>query len=807
MAHSSLYPFLLFTILVVFPLSPLAQNTGNITVGTSLTATENSNPWRSPSGDFAFGFQQLQGNRDVFVLSIWFDKIPDKTIVWYERGSYPVPRGSTIQLDARDGLVLRDPQGRLLYNTDGLADQVAYGFLNDTGNFVLLRSDSSFLWESFRNPADTILPTQTIEINDTLISRKSATNFSQGRFFARMNSDGNFVFNTKSVLSNLDFDDEYYSSLTNSDQNVSNSGFRVVFSERASISIVGRNGQQLITLSRRSIPPPSDNYYRATLDFDGVFTQYYHPRNFGSNPQWSAARSWPENICFNIDGDKGSGACGYNNVCRLENQRPVCQCPRGFSLADPNNAYGDCKPNFVQNCIQGSAEDEYELLEISDTDWPKNDYQLIRPSREEECRGACLNDCFCAAAIYRDNSCWKKKLPLSNGRVDTTLNAKAFLKFRKRDIRLANPNLPTDPDKPKRDRQTLIVVVSVLLGSSVFINLLLISAACLVLFLIYNKKLPALNLVRDTSGSNLRCFSYKELVQATNGFKEEVGRGAFGIVYKGVMPNGSKSIVAVKKLDRVAQDSEKEFRTEVNVIGQTHHKNLVRLLGFCDEGPHRLLVYEYMSNGTLAGFLFGDLKPSWSQRTQIAFGVARGLTYLHEECSTQIIHCDIKPQNILLDEYYTARIADFGLAKLLMMNQSRTLTNIRGTKGYVAPEWFRNTHITVKVDVYSFGVVLLEIISCRKSIMDLEFGDGENPILTDWAWDCFLDGSLDALVENDVEALSDRKMLERFVMVGLWCIQEDASLRPTMRKACQMLEGIIEVAVPPCPNPFTSSAA
>ena len=147
--------------------------------------------------------------------------------------------------------------------------------------------------------------------------------------------------------------------------------------------------------------------------------------------------------------------------------------------------------------------------------------------------------------------------------------------------------------------------------------------------------------------------------------------------------------VAVKKLCRFAQDSEKEFKAELNIIGKTHHKNLVRLIGFCDEGQQRLLVYEFLSNGTLAGFLFGDLKPNWKQRIQIAFGIAKGLLYLHEECSTQIIHCDIKPQNILLDKYYNARISDFGLAKLLMMDQSHTLTNIRGTRGYVAPEQWR----------------------------------------------------------------------------------------------------------------------
>ena len=116
----------------------------------------------------------------------------------------------------------------------------------------------------------------------------------------------------------------------------------------------------------------------------------------------------------------------------------------------------------------------------------------------------------------------------------------------------------------------------------------------------------------------------------------------------------SNVLVAVKKLKSSFQDGEKEFKTGVTVIGQTHHKNLVRLLGFCDEGKQRLLVYQFMSNDTLASFLFGDLKPNWNQRIQIAIGIARGLLYLHEECSTQIIHCDIKPQNILLDGYYNA---------------------------------------------------------------------------------------------------------------------------------------------------------
>ncbi|KAK1548928.1 hypothetical protein Q3G72_009044 [Acer saccharum] len=475
----------------------------------------------------------------------------------------------------------------------------------------------------------------------------------------------------------------------------------------------------------------------------------------------------------------------------------MCNCPKGYSLIDKNDVYGSCKPDFELSCneeTQNSIEDLYDFFEINDIDWPTSDYEFYKGYNEVECRNSCLHDCLCAVAISREG-CWKKKLPLSNGRVDSTLNAKAFIKYRKGDVPPSVPHHPADADK---EGNLMSVTASLLLGSSVFINFILVGAFGF--FFIYKKKFVRVRQGESTMETNLRCFTHKELVEATDNFKEEVGRGSFGVVYKGLIQMSSIHTVAVKKLDRIFQDGEKEFKNEVMVIGQTHHKNLVHLIGFCEEGQHRLLVYEFLSNGTLANFLFSNAKPYWNQRSKIAFGIARGLLYLHEECSTQIVHCDIKPQNVLLDENCNAQISDFGLAKLLMMNQSQTKTNIRGTKGYVAPEWFRNKPVTAKVDVYSYGVLLLEIICCRKSI-DVETGGENYDILTDWAFDCYRSGKLDVLVEGDIEALSAVREVERFLMVAIWCIQEDPSLRPTMRKVTQMLEGVVEVAVPPNPSP------
>ncbi|XP_039165900.1 G-type lectin S-receptor-like serine/threonine-protein kinase LECRK1 [Eucalyptus grandis] len=202
-----------------------------------------------------------------------------------------------------------------------------------------------------------------------------------------------------------------------------------------------------------------------------------------------------------------------------------------------------------------------------------------------------------------------------------------------------------------------------------------------------------------------------------------------------------------------------------------------------------------MSNGTLADFYLALQGPAGTRRIEIACDVARGLSYLHDDCTRHIIHCDIKPQNILLDGFLTAKISDFGLAKLLMANQTRTTTGVRGTRGYLAPEWFRNMPISSKVDVYSFGILLVELICCRKNYKP-ESKIEAQIVLVDWAYDCYHDGSVLTLVESDEEASSDIKRVGRFVMTALWCIQEDPSLRPTMKKITRMLEGVVEVPVP-----------
>nr|GMD16411.1 G-type lectin S-receptor-like serine/threonine-protein kinase RLK1 [Ipomoea batatas] len=555
MAHPLLY--LLF---LVFPLHTLAQN--NATIAVNQTLNTASEPWvSSPSGVFAFGFQKIQATEDQFMLCIWYANIPQRTIVWHANIS-AAPQGSTVRVDSGSGLILEDPQGNKLWSPgdDGLSQVIDHGFLNDTGNLVLVGRDSRVVWDTFSHPTDTLLPTQEMEIGGMLISRRSETNFSQGRFYLRMLGDGNMVLSTKSVSTNLDFDSEYYNSGT-SDPTISD--YKLGFTELGSLYILKGSNQTVEITPPRSIY--SGNYVRLSLNFDGVLSLYSIPKISTVNQIWSSNWSQPDNICTAIHGDYGSGACGYNNVCSIDDdntKRPSCKCPRGYSLIDPSDEYGSCGINFVQICDEslgtekGSSEDLYEIIEVNNTNWPFNDIEHINPCGEDECKASCLNDCLCDVAIYGGSGCWKKRLPLSNGVYGASIAAKAFLKLRKNGFLEKQNN--GFPDK-KKDHGTLIVVGSVLLGSSVFINFLFITTTCLGFSFIYKRKIKKPN---PSVQSNLHCFSYNELAKATNGFREEIGRGASAIVYKGEIPLGSGNIVAVKKLDRVAHDSEKEFKAE-----------------------------------------------------------------------------------------------------------------------------------------------------------------------------------------------------------------------------------------------------
>ncbi|XP_074309524.1 protein NSP-INTERACTING KINASE 2-like [Silene latifolia] len=293
----------------------------------------------------------------------------------------------------------------------------------------------------------------------------------------------------------------------------------------------------------------------------------------------------------------------------------------------------------------------------------------------------------------------------------------------------------------------------------------------------------------DACLGNLRRFNFRELQSATHNFssKNILGKGGFGIVYKGQLSDGT--IVAVKRLiDGNAVGGEIQFQTEVEMISLAVHRNLLRLCGFCMTTSERLLVYPYMSNGSVASRLKAKPALDWGTRKRIALGAGRGLLYLHEQCDPKIIHRDVKAANILLDDYCEAVVGDFGLAKLLDHEDSHVTTAVRGTVGHIAPEYLSTGQSSEKTDVFGFGILLLELITGQRA---LDFGKASNQkgAMLDWVRKIHIEKKLDLLVDKDLKNDYDRIELEEMVQVALLSTQFLPNQRPRMSEVVRMLEG------------------
>ncbi|VFQ67868.1 unnamed protein product [Cuscuta campestris] len=297
-------------------------------------------------------------------------------------------------------------------------------------------------------------------------------------------------------------------------------------------------------------------------------------------------------------------------------------------------------------------------------------------------------------------------------------------------------------------------------------------------------------------GFNQSSFTYNDLAAATGGFSQSnlLGQGGFGYVHKGVLPNGKE--VAVKSLKSNSGQGEREFQAEVEIISRVHHRHLVSLVGYCIAGQQRMLVYEFVPNGTLEFHLHGKGRPvmDFQTRLKIALGSAKGFAYLHEDCHPRIIHRDIKAANILLDNNFEAMVADFGLAKLSSDNYTHVSTRIMGTFGYLAPEYASTGKLTDKSDVYSYGVMLLELITGRRPV---DVNSDEDDSLVDWARPILMraaeGGSYEELVDPRLENNYDHQEMNRMVACAGASIRHSARRRPKMSQIVRALEGDVSL--------------
>ncbi|KAK7330150.1 hypothetical protein VNO77_24336 [Canavalia gladiata] len=339
----------------------------------------------------------------------------------------------------------------------------------------------------------------------------------------------------------------------------------------------------------------------------------------------------------------------------------------------------------------------------------------------------------------------------------------------------------------------------------------------------YHKRRRLLELQLRSEGKELRIeysflrkvagvptkFRFKELEEATDGFQALIGRGSSACVFKGILSDGTS--VAVKRIDG-EERGEKEFRSEVAAIASVQHVNLVRLFGYCNAPTApRYLVYEYIPNGSLDCWIFpkketngrrGGCLP-WNLRYGVAIDVAKGLSYLHHDCRSRVLHLDVKPENILLDEDYKALVSDFGLSTLVGKDVSQVMTTIRGTRGYLAPEWLLERGVSEKTDIYSYGMVLLEIIGGRRNVSRVEDPRDKSKK----KWEFFPKIVNEKVRKGKFMEILDHRLVEgggvdeseviRLVYIALWCIQEKPRLRPSMAQVVDMLEGRVRVDEPP----------
>ncbi|KAM7481166.1 hypothetical protein LguiB_005749 [Lonicera macranthoides] len=354
----------------------------------------------------------------------------------------------------------------------------------------------------------------------------------------------------------------------------------------------------------------------------------------------------------------------------------------------------------------------------------------------------------------------------------------------------------------------LVYAVGLVIGLNIVVRILC-GMPCALTFLIYTLRRRHLSMF-DAIESYLQNqnnltpirYTYSEIKKMTNDFKDKLGEGGYGSVYKGKLRSGG--LVAVKLLGKSNANGQ-DFINEVATIGRIHHVNVVRLVGFCAERTKRALIYDFMPNGSLEKYLFSRERNinipalSWERKYQIVLGVARGIEYLHRGCDIQILHFDIKPHNVLLDKNFVPKVSDFGLAKLCPVdNNIVSLTVARGTIGYVAPELINRSigGISYKADVYSFGMLLMEMVGLKDVPVN---EDKSSQYFPSWVYDRFRKGK-DIEMGDGCGDEDEKKTAKKMTLVALWCIQMDPLERPSMNVVVKMLEGEVEhLKIPPEP--------
>ncbi|XVF64127.1 hypothetical protein PTKIN_Ptkin09bG0142500 [Pterospermum kingtungense] len=780
--------FLLFLFVALF--CPPSSSHG-LWAGSSLAVDSTSGDvLTSPDGTFSAGFHPVGLN--AYSFAIWFNKpscaAHNCTIVWMANRDQPVNgRYSKLRLRRSGNLVLKDAGHILVWETKTFSQSPTHLQLEDNGNLILRNLEGLVLWQSYDSPTDTLLPLQPFTENSKLISSRSQGNYSSGYF--------HLYFDTDNVLCLLYKGPEFSSVYWPSPWLLRWEAGRSTFNN-SKIAVLDSLGNFSSTdnFTFLSADYGSKISRMLKMDFDGNI-RLYSLKEDGQT--WVVSwQAFPQACLVH-------GCCGPNSICTyVPNFGRKCSCIPEYKMKNPHDWSLGCEPQFHLSCNQS----EVGFLKLRHVEFYGYDFNMYPNVTLERCQKMCSQLCDCKGFQFRFNKAHESdgtycylKTQLLNGHRPPNFNADSYVKVSifsniVQDYELQCSNQVQRLKRlysKRRENESLKIVLWAVcaVGGLEFLTIFFVWC-----FLIrsHDNSSPTGGYLLATTG--FKKFTHAELKKATNGFSEEIGRGGGGIVYKATLSDGR--VAAIKRLID-ANQGEAEFLAEVNTIGKLNHMNVIEMWGYCAEKKLRLLVYEYMQHGCLAEVL-SSKSLDWKKRFEIAVGTARGLAYLHEECLEWVLHCDIKPQNILIDSKYQPKVSDFGLSWLLNRGDvnSSKLSKIRGTRGYMAPEWVYNLPITSKVDVYSYGIVLLELVTGKSPAMGIQATDDESTkeerTLIAWVREHMAsvqqtDTWKHEITDPKLEGVYDEAEIQIAVTVALQCVQEDKDARPTMGEVVEML--------------------
>ncbi|XP_076905060.1 G-type lectin S-receptor-like serine/threonine-protein kinase At4g27290 [Bidens hawaiensis] len=734
---------------------------------------------------FELGFFSPGSSRNRY-LGIWFKNTSPHGVVWVANRQTPLKNTM--------GMAKLDNQGILsIYNGSGMVvwssvSIVSFTNVNpvaqllDTGNLVI-KYLNRVIWQSFDNPGDTFI--SGMKLGKSLImgrelyltSWRSADDPSTGEYTVSFSmEEGRYLqvyIKKGSVIETRigPYDGIEFAGLPNYKHNPNH------------MFVDHKEKYFQYTSNRTTI------WAKCTLNPSGKLEI---SRLNNRNREWMSDHSVPVDYCDNY------GLCGPFGSCNTATS-PTCECLKGFELKSPqlnlDNWTSGCTRSKALDCGPGEGFLKFSSMKLTDT----QNALFSAGLSLQECEVACKDNCSCTAFANPNMTAGGVGCLLWFG--DLVYVRVYAQNGQDLHVRLAATELSGMLLVSQYKRKgVLILVIST---SSALMLLFAVTYACIK----KNKKsrmkrrgkryaLHKKNAdVQIEDLDELPFFSLHKIAKATDNFSvnNKIGEGGFGPVYKGVLEDGQE--VAMKRLSETSKQGLEEFKNEVICIAKLHHRNLIKLLGYCVHGNEMILIYEYMANKSLNTILFDETRSimlDWPKRLNIIHGMARGILYLHQDSLLQIIHRDLKAGNILLDEEMNPKISDFGLARKFVGPDTAAMTRkVVRTYGYISPEYAVHGHFSVKSDVFSFGVLVLEIVSGKKN-KGFSHKDHNDNFLGH-AWRLYKEGKISELMDATLHGSCNVSEVLRSIQVGLLCVQQHANDRPTMLSVVLMLisEGVL----------------